>query len=106
KRDALSWTRPGTSSQELGDSILATLGAKPTTDYFLAPAPDDDLETGPGFDWLGLPTRDAAQVRYCTLVRLTWVRQGSLMRADVLTWWHRRGAGGDVAISDPASFSC
>jgi type II secretory pathway pseudopilin PulG len=107
RRDALAWTRPGTSTQELGgSSIISTLGAKPTTDYFLAPAPAGDLETTPGFDWLGLPTRNAAQTRYCTLLRLTWVRQGALMRADVLTWWHRRGAGGDTTISDPASFTC
>jgi prepilin-type N-terminal cleavage/methylation domain-containing protein len=114
RRDALGWNRIGTSAAELGPAgtlsqMAAVGGTATTTGWFRAPAPALGQVIGPGFDWTGRPViaaANAADIRYCTYVRLTWVRTGVLMRADVLTWWHRRGAGGDPSISNPAAFTC
>ncbi len=126
RRETLRWNAVGTSPADLGDGgLLAALVGPMNEDD-----PDDETDNvawqaipvdgtltgdiGPAFDWTGLPVPNVAPdeddptdaVRYCTYVQLTWVREGSLMRADVLTWWHRRGAGGDVAISNPSAFHC
>jgi type IV pilus assembly protein PilV len=103
RRDALMWTAQGTASQS---TYLAALGTSGTTG-FLRPDPDNgaaDASTpkdatfiSPGFDYYGLPTLVPAEMTYCSFVRLTWVRTGATMRADVLTWWPRRGAADDTS---------
>src|SRR5690606_23086470 len=45
----------------------------------------------PGLDWSGAETLVAADQHFCTAIQLSWIRQGQTMRADVITWWSRRG---------------
>jgi type IV pilus assembly protein PilV len=91
RRDALAWNALGPATNT---TYLRALGAEGSTGFL---RPDADTLISPGFDFNGLPTVDTAAMTYCSFVRLTWVRSGATMRADVLTWWPRRGSATDVA---------
>jgi type IV pilus assembly protein PilV len=94
RRDALLWVAPGTPSQTV---YLKVLGANGTTG-FVRPTADaaTDPLISPGFDFYGLPTFETSAMTYCSLLRLTWVRTGATLRADVLTWWPRRSSPDDT----------
>jgi prepilin-type N-terminal cleavage/methylation domain-containing protein len=88
RRDSLNWT--GTTATALAQtSYLDQVG----TGWFL-PIPNPplpNLPQQPGVDWSGNETGVFADQHFCTAVRLTWIRQPETMRADVVTWWSRRG---------------
>ncbi|MBC7170925.1 MAG: prepilin-type N-terminal cleavage/methylation domain-containing protein [Polyangiaceae bacterium] len=105
RREAIGWNQTGETVPAAAGTLAAINGAPNT--WFRAPAATFAGDVGPAFDWMGLPLANPAgqAISYCTFVRLRWVSTGSSMRADVLTWWHRRGAGGDPAISDLSLFA-
>lgn len=88
QRDGLRWTRQGTPT---------------TTTYFgtvprawFTPVPRDDRESY-ARNFMGQETRTADNMHFCTNVQLNWVQTGDTLRAEVRTWWHRRGTGTDSA---------
>jgi prepilin-type N-terminal cleavage/methylation domain-containing protein len=91
ERDSLSWSRQGLSTSELtGTALLSPLAATvDKTDWF-RPMPSDADESY-GFDYFGDDTRVAGEIKYCTNLRLYWLRQGTSARVDVRTFWYRAG---------------
>lgn len=96
QRDSVGWSAGG-PTVVFGPTILARTqylnrvparGAAPT--WFVPVPPVAGTESA-SFDHWGRDTRVAAQMAYCTNVRLQWVYQTQAMRADVRVWWARTG---------------
>ncbi|MBW1760725.1 MAG: prepilin-type N-terminal cleavage/methylation domain-containing protein [Deltaproteobacteria bacterium] len=91
ERDTLSWSQQGLNTSELtGTDYLSPLATTVDKTDWLKPLPVDTEESY-GFDYFGGDTRDAGQIKYCTNLRLYWLRQGSSARVDVRTFWYREG---------------
>ena len=91
ERDSLAWSTQGLNSAELaGTAYLAPLGATVTSTGWFTPTPTDADESF-AFDYFGRDTAAAAQIKYCTNLNLSWLRQGSSARVDVRTFWYRAG---------------
>ncbi|MBW2210993.1 MAG: prepilin-type N-terminal cleavage/methylation domain-containing protein [Deltaproteobacteria bacterium] len=91
ERDTLSWSQQGLNTSELtGTDYLSPLATTVDKTDWLKPLPADTEESY-GFDYFGGDTRDAGQIKYCTNLRLYWLRQGSSARVDVRTFWYREG---------------
>jgi len=90
-RDALSWTEQGLTTSALsGTDYLSPLASTTTgTDWF-TPAPSNTDESY-GFDFFGLDTREKDEIKYCTNLKLSWLRQGTSARVDIRTFWYRAG---------------
>lgn len=111
QRDAIGWSqgaRPGTTvpnplmlvnTRYLNQ--VPALGVAPT---WFVPGPSTATESS-SFDHWGRDTIDAAQMEYCTNVRLQWVYVGQAMRADVRVWWarHNPSAVGGAALASCAA---
>ena len=100
ERDSLSWTEQGINSASLTgtDYLSALAGGVDPTDWFRPPSITTVQRPSIGtdresyaFDYFGHDTEDAGATKYCTNLRLSWVRQGSSMRVDVRTYWFRAG---------------
>jgi|SRR5690554_2420415 len=99
KRDTLLWTGVTPNGHYLKPENI-NAGWR----YLAAPEPIQTTGGGtlieaPAFDWMGNETTQADEQHFCTIFRLSWVRMGETLRADVITWWNRRGAT-DCAESD------
>jgi type IV pilus assembly protein PilV len=91
ERDSLAWSTQGLNSAELaGTAYLAPLGTTVTSTGWFTPTPADADESF-AFDYFGRDTAAAAQIKYCTNLNLSWLRQGSSARVDVRTFWYRAG---------------
>lgn len=91
ERDSLSWSQPGAATAELGaTAYLAPLALTTTTTGWFTPAPADADEQF-AFDYFGEDTATASQIKYCTNLNLSWLRQGRSARVDVRTFWYRAG---------------
>jgi len=91
ERDSLSWSEQGINSAPLtGTAYLSEIaGSVAPTDWF-RPLPTDTRESY-GFNYFGADTRTATDIKYCTNLRLSWLRQGSSVRVDIRTFWYRGG---------------
>ena len=91
ERDSLSWTERGTTSDALSNTAYLSqlYDTESATDWF-RPTPADTDESY-GFNYFGKDTDDAGEIKYCTNLRLSWLRQGSSARVDVRTFWYREG---------------
>lgn len=92
KRDTLLWTGVTPNGHYLRSENINS-GWR----YLSAPQPIDSVDgapliESPAFDWMGNESQVAESQHFCTVFRLSWVRMGETMRADVITWWNRRGA--------------
>jgi len=96
ERDSLAWSTEGLNSSQLAgtDYLSGLAGTVSATDWF-TPAPSD-ADEHPSFDYFGRDTDTSSEIKYCTNLRLSWLRQGSSARVDVRTFWYRAGhmAGG------------
>jgi prepilin-type N-terminal cleavage/methylation domain-containing protein len=91
ERDSLSWSAQGLNSSALvGTVYLSALAGQVSTSGWFKPVPSDTDESY-GFDYFGGDTRDGSQIKYCTNLQLSWLRQGSSARVDVRTFWYRVG---------------
>jgi len=91
ERDSLSWSKQGLNSSELiGTAYLAPLAGTVSSTGWFRPSPADSDEHY-AFDYFGEDTDIAAEIKYCTNLRLSWLRQGSSARVDVRTFWYRAG---------------
>lgn len=92
ERDSLSWTEEGIDTASLNaTAYLSQLANQPEgTDWF-TPSPSDSDHESFAFDYRGNDTTDTAHVKYCTNLRLRWLRQGSSARVDIRTFWYRGG---------------
>ncbi|MEM6956282.1 MAG: prepilin-type N-terminal cleavage/methylation domain-containing protein [Myxococcota bacterium] len=85
RRDALNWR-----NNQAGGTAGTTYLQNVPSDWA---APLDGVNgERVGADWFG---RDAVapNQRYCTHIRLQWVVQNSVARADVRTFWYKRSTG-------------
>ena len=91
ERDSLAWSTQGlNTSQLIGTAYLSGLaGTVSATDWF-TPSPSDADEHS-GFNYFGEDTDTSSEIKYCTNLRLSWLRQGSSARVDVRTFWYRAG---------------
>lgn len=112
RRDAINWTAPGQPltppTVYLSNTPVAAAGMSP----WFSPVPLPGTGESFAFDYLGADTTTAANMYFCTNVRLGWTINQQAIRADVRTWWHRSdanaahnlfancngGAGGEAAI--------
>lgn len=107
QRDAQGWSQGArTGTVALPPLMLAQtryLNQVPgagTVPLWFVPGPSTATESA-SFDHWGRDTIVAAEMEYCTNVRLQWVYVGQAMRADVRVWWARRGpsAVGGAALA-------
>ncbi len=92
ERDALSWTEQGLNSSSLaGTYHLSGLAGTPSATQWFKPTPPAGESYD--FDFFGndrVPANPNPQ-KYCTNLRLSWLRQGSSARVDIRTFWYREG---------------
>jgi prepilin-type N-terminal cleavage/methylation domain-containing protein len=93
ERDALSWTKPGLTSDSLDDTYyLQKLKNTVSATNWFRPTPTTDESYD--FDYFGddvTGTGNPNPPKYCTNLRLSWLRQGSSARVDIRTFWLREG---------------
>lgn len=90
KRDALQWSQSGAAGLIPTEYLnQAPVDPADVTNWF-TPVPGLAVESY-AFDYFGSPTRTASSMYYCTNLRLRWVVNQELIRADVRTWWPRSG---------------
>jgi len=101
ERDSLAWSVQGLNSTELtGTAYLSPLAGTVGTTGWFRPTPADSDEHY-AFDYFGEDTATSAEIKYCTNLRLSWLRQGSSARVDVRTFWFRAGhLGGGATHPD------
>ena len=92
ERDALSWTEQGLNSSSLtGTYYLSGLAGTALGTDWLKPTPPSGESYD--FDYFGndLNASNSNPQKYCTNLRLSWLRQGSSARVDIRTFWYREG---------------
>ncbi|AKF03263.1 type IV pilus modification PilV family protein [Sandaracinus amylolyticus] len=102
QRDAIGWSRGGPGVVFSATDLVHTrylnrvpaVGDAPVWFEPVMAAPATERAT---FDHFGRETAVAADMRFCTNVRLQWVYEGDAMRADVRVWWPRRTASAQTA---------
>jgi prepilin-type N-terminal cleavage/methylation domain-containing protein len=92
ERDALSWTERGLNSSSLAGTyhLSGLAGTALATNWFRpTPPPGESYD----FDFFGgdVITGNPNPAKYCTNLRLSWLRQGSSARVDIRTFWYREG---------------
>lgn len=93
ERDSLSWTEQGLTSNSLDttDHLQKLKNIGSATNWFKpTPPPGESFD----FDYFGddvTGTSNANPPKYCTNLRLSWLRQGSSARVDIRTFWFREG---------------
>lgn len=86
ERDALAWSAEGLNTAVLtGTDYLSPLAGTVSSTGWFTPI------TSAGFNYFGDDTNTAADIKYCTNLRLSWLRQGISARVDVRTFWYRAG---------------
>jgi prepilin-type N-terminal cleavage/methylation domain-containing protein len=95
KRDAMEWTTPGPTTgtgTNLTTAAIVQYGVTNSGTWFL---PDQYIAStpplSPGFDILGrdLITTDLGTAIFCANVRLVWLANSEMVRADVRVLWAR-----------------
>lgn len=98
RRDGLGW-RTGTTVVPVPVTVLSSttylqqVPASGAAAPFFVPVPPVASGESANFDYYGRDTTVAADMHYCTNVRLEWLYPGRAMRADVRVWWARRAGG-------------
>ena len=91
ERDSLTWTEAGQASASLtGTTYLSPLAATVTQTDWFRPAPVVDGESY-GADHFGNDIALGEAAKFCTNIRLSWVRLGNSARVDIRTYWYREG---------------
>ena len=91
ERDSLSWSAQGINTTELNSTdYLSEIAAQVSSTDWFRPTPSVSDEHY-AFDYFGTDTNVAADIKYCTNLRVSWVRQGSSARVDIRTFWLREG---------------
>ena len=86
ERDALAWSAEGLNTGVLtGTDYLSPLAGTVSSTGWFTPI------TSAGFNYFGEDTNTAGEIKYCTNLRLNWLRQGSSARVDIRTFWYRAG---------------
>jgi len=91
ERDSLSWTEEGIDTLSLNSTAyLSELATKPVETEWFTPTPATSAEQY-AFDYFGNDINDTADIKYCTNLRLRWLRPGTSARVDIRTFWLRGG---------------
>jgi type IV pilus assembly protein PilV len=106
ERDSLSWSEPNINSTTLtGTDYLAPLANTTSATGWFKPVPASSDESYAS-DYFGNDRSDRGPTKYCTNMRLLWLRQGSSARVDIRTFWYRAGhMGGNETHPDWVSGS-
>ena len=89
RADTLLWNATTVPAGFENTRYISVLESEPGTDWF-APISGDGVVDSYAFDYFGNDTEEEADTYFCTHIRLRWIRQGSMLRADVRTFWHDR----------------
>jgi type IV pilus assembly protein PilV len=98
KRDALGWNTPSTvaSAALLSNTVylrnVPAPGAALVWNTPVPPAGESYAFDHFGREVLAPAAAPPGVIKFCTQYRLAWVQAGRTIRADVRTWWPRRGA--------------
>lgn len=98
RRDSLTWNLQGMPP----GTYLSQIGAPGTVPaWIVPPVPPAPATESPATDYLGndVPP-DSPDVAFCTHVMLSWVAPNNMIRADVRTWWYRRGTRANAVVLD------
>ncbi len=99
ERDSLSWTERGPNTLSLINDtdylagLTATTAATGWSTGWFRPTPPR-LEESYDFDFFGddvTGTGNPNPPKYCTNLRVAWLREGSSARVDIRTFWYRAG---------------
>lgn len=92
ERDSLSWSEEGINSVALNSTAYLSelVNVESETEWF-TPSPVDTDNESYAFDYFGNDAVNGLPVKYCTNLRLRWLRQGRSARVDVRTFWYRGG---------------
>ena len=92
-RDSLSWTAQGVNSTELTNetAYLKQIAGQVSGTAWFRPAPPAAMDEYYAADYFGIDTNVDDDIKYCTNLRVSWVRQGSSARVDIRTFWLREG---------------
>ncbi|MFW2388985.1 MAG: type IV pilus modification PilV family protein [Polyangiales bacterium] len=98
ERDTLNWTEAGQASPSLTTrtDYLVPLTATNNETAWFRPAPPSDEESY-SFDHFGNDINNGDPAKFCTNIRLSWIRLGASARVDVRTFWYREGHMGGAA---------
>lgn len=96
RRDAIRWNQiglPGITALPNGPLYLRNVPvvAGAPGNWFAPQSPAGQPLESFGADWWGQDTNVPANMVYCTHVQLRWASVNQTVRADVRTFWHRRG---------------
>ncbi|MGB5285321.1 MAG: prepilin-type N-terminal cleavage/methylation domain-containing protein [Polyangiales bacterium] len=95
ERDSLSWTERGLNSASLNGTqyLEALAGEVNPTDWFRPNLNTTVFPDGEsyGFDHFGDDVDPGDPAKYCTNLRMRWLRQGNSARVDIRTFWFREG---------------
>lgn len=92
ERDSLSWTAQGINTTELNNTdYLSEIAGQVSSTNWFRPVPPATTDEHYAFDYFGTDTNTASEIKYCTNLRVSWIRQGSSARVDIRTFWLREG---------------
>lgn len=98
ERDSLNWTEAGQTSTALTNDTeyLSAVAATTTqTDWFRPAIVGNESY---GFDHFGDDITAGEPPKFCTNIRLSWVRLGNSVRVDIRTYWYREGYAAGAAV--------
>jgi type IV pilus assembly protein PilV len=109
KRDAVGWNTPSTTASValLSNTVyLRNVPAPGAALVWSTPVPP--VGESYAFDHFGREVlapmaAPPGTVKFCTQYRLAWVQAGRTIRADVRTWWPRRGVTAGTVYADRAN---
>ncbi len=90
QRDGLTWNQSGVPTRTTHLRTVPRMWFSPVS---------TDIRESWGRTYLGQETRTADDMHFCTNVQLAWVQTSDTIRAEVRTWWHRRGTGTDSTFA-------
>jgi len=105
RRDALRWNQAGLAGIRAipgGPVWLRNVPDAPGLigDWFSPQSPPGGPLESHGADWWGVDTNDPGQMRFCTHARLRWASVDQTVRADIRTFYYRRGSATDPGSAD------
>ncbi|MFK7988811.1 MAG: hypothetical protein AB8I08_22515 [Sandaracinaceae bacterium] len=111
RRDRLAWTS-GTTVTPVPPLLLTNTtylrNVTPATaaPSWVTPVPPVASGESANFDFYGQDTTVAADMHYCTNMRLEWLYPGRAMRVDVRVWWVRRVTGSNIDTTAAGLSGC
>ena len=90
ERDSLYWTERGPAAITLTNTVYLTGITTPSAGWF-RPSPADPTVESYGFNHFGDDIQAGEDPKYCTNLRVSWLRKENSARVDIRVFWYREG---------------